>query len=378
MTSVHVVGVGMTDFGKAPDTSPFALGREAVWAALSDAGVDPDRVDVAAVGHVYQGPSFGQRVLGDMGLTGIPIINVENACASGGQATAVVASMIMAGQADVGIAMGAEKLTGGGGFLPVVAQDLESSQGRVLPAAFAMMAQLYMQTYGATAEQLAAVSVKNSRNASLNPRVPAARPHSLDEVLDSPLIAEPLRRLMCCPVSDGAAAVVMVSERLLKEFDGRHAKLAASVINSGLRTKYGISDIVSEMSERAARDAYKAAGIGPQDVDVCETHDPFSIAEIVHYEDLGFCARGEGARFAADGRSEIDGDVAVSPSGGLLAKGHPLGATGTAQIAEIFWQLLGEAGDRQVPNARVGLAHALGGGVTGIEGGACSVHILTK
>ncbi|MYL10281.1 MAG: thiolase family protein [Acidimicrobiia bacterium] len=378
MTAAHFVGAGMTDFGKAPDRDSFQLGRAAVWAALADADLDPSRVEVAAFGHVYQGPSFGQRVLGEMGLTGFPVINVENACASGGQAVAVVASMIMAGQVDVGIAAGAEKLTGGGGFLPVVAQDLESSQGRVLPAAFAMMAQRYLRTYGATLEQLAAVSVKNSKNASLNPQIPAARPFSLSEVLDSPVIAEPLTRLMCCPVSDGAAAVVMVSDRVVSEFDGRHAELGASVINSGLRTKYGISDIASEMSERAARDAYRAAGVGPDDIDVCETHDPFSIAEIVHYEDLGFCARGEGARFVAEGRSDIDGEVAVSPSGGLLARGHPLGATGVAQIAEIFWQLNGEAGDRQVANARVGLAHALGGGVTGIESGACSVHILKR
>ncbi len=379
MTRVHVAGAGMTDFGKAPDRDAFQLGREAVWKAINSAGIDPQRLDVATAGHVYQGPSFGQRVLGEMGLTGMPVINVENACASGGQAIAVAYSMIKAGQADVALALGAEKLTKpGGGFLPVVNQDLESSMGRVLPSAFAMVAQRYLRTYEATPEQLAAVSVKNSANATLNPNIPSARAYTADEVLDSPMIAEPLTRYMCCPVSDGAAAVILVSDRVASELTGPTAELAASVINSGRRTKYGIVDIESEMSRRAAADAYRQAGITASDVDVCETHDPFAIAEIIHYEDLGFCGPGEGGAFAAEQRGAIDGEVAVSPSGGLLAKGHPLGATGTAQVAELYWQLTEQAGQRQVPGARIGLAHALGGGVTGIESGACSVHILKQ
>ena len=378
MSGVHVVGAGMTPFGKAPDTTAFELGRRASWEALRSAGVDGAAIQAAAVGQVDQGPSFGQRVLSGMGLTGIPVINVENACASGGQAVSVLHSMILAGQIDVGLALGAEKLTRpGGGFLPTVETDLDSSMGRALPTAFAMVAQQYMATYDATPEQLAAVSVKNSRNATLNPRIPKARAVTVEEVLSSPVIAAPLTRFMCCPVSDGAAAVVLASDRAVERLGLRGVRIAASVMNSGERTPLGITDIRSEMSERAARAAYEQAGIGPDDVDVCETHDPFGIAEIVHYEDLLFCERGAGARFVADGRAAIGGDVAVSPSGGLLARGHPLGATGVAQIAEMFWQLTQTAGARQVPDARVGLAHVLGGGVTGIEGGACSVHVLT-
>ena len=199
----------------------------------------------------------------------------------------------------------------------------------------------------------------------------------MQEVLDSPMIADPLTRNMCCPNSDGAAAVILASERVAIQYTNKPVEVVASVLKSGKRTRYGVVDVESEMSIRAANAAYGMAGVSPQDVDVCETHDPFSIAELIHYEDLGFCSKGEGGRFVQEGRSEIGGDVAVSPSGGLLAKGHPLGATGVAQIAELFWQLRGEADARQVPGAKVGLAHTVGGGVTELESAACSVHILT-
>jgi benzoylsuccinyl-CoA thiolase BbsB subunit len=170
--------------------------------------------------------------------------------------------------------------------------------------------------------------------------------------------------------------VILASGKVARRFTNKPVELVASVLNSGLRTKYGLIDVESEMSIRAAKDAYDVAGIGPEDVDICELHDPFTIAELVHYEDLGFCGKGEGGRFIEEGRSDIGGDVAVGPSGGLMAKGHPLGATGVAQVAEIFWQLRGEAGARQVPGARTGLAHTVGGGVSKIESGACSVQIL--
>jgi benzoylsuccinyl-CoA thiolase BbsB subunit len=197
------------------------------------------------------------------------------------------------------------------------------------------------------------------------------------EVLASPSIADPLTRLSCCPNSDGAAAVILASEKVARRYTDAPVKIAASVLVSGVRTPYGIVDDKSEMSIRAARKAYEIAGVGPDEVDVCEMHDPFTIAEIIHYEDLSFCKPGEGGRFVAEGRSAIGGEVAVSPSGGLLAKGHPLGATGVAQVAELFWQLRGEAGGYQVPGAKVGLAHTVGGGVSKLEAGACGVHILT-
>ena len=375
---VFVVAAGATSFGPMPDVDGHELARQAVCAALESSGIDPAEIGIACAGHAYQGPCFGQKALMKIGLTGIPIVNVENACASGATAVQTVVNAIRAGQAEVGLALGAEKLTKpGGGFLPIVADDLESSMGRVMPAAFAMIARLHMERYGTTPEQMAGVAVKNRRNALRNPRCHLQKAVSVEEVLDAPMIADPLTRYSCCPVSDGAAAVLIASEIAARRLCDAPVEIAASVLNSGLRTPYGIVDDRSEMSIRAANRAYEVAGVGPEDVDVCEMHDPFTIAELVHYEDLGFCAPGEAGRMIEEGRTEIGGDVAVSPSGGLLAKGHPLGATGVAQIAELFWQLRGEAGEYQVPGARVGLAHTVGGGVTKLESGACAVHILT-
>lgn len=383
MERVFVIGAGMTTFGPQPDVEVHELARRAVWEAIEASGVAPGeyrrRPSYAFAGHAYQGPCFAQKTLMRIGLTGLPAINVENACASGSSAVIGAAAMIRSGEAEIAIAFGAEKLTRpGGGFLPIVSDDLESAMGRVMPAAFAMQARMHMTRYGTTLEQMARVAVKNRRNGARNPRCHFKEEVSVAEVLGSPSIADPLTRLSCCPVSDGAAAVVLAGEGALRSLGiAPRVELAASVLVSGERTRYGIVDDKSEMSIRAARLAYERAGIGPKDVDVCEMHDPFTIAEIIHYEDLGFCGAGEGGAYVERGRADIGGDgVAVSPSGGLLSKGHPLGATGVAQVAEIFWQLRGEAGARQVPAARIGLAHTVGGGVTKLEAGACSVMIL--
>ena len=380
MTKVYVIGAAMSMFGPYPEVEVHDLGQEAAWKAIKSSGVDPRKLEVCFAGHAYQGPCFGQKILVKLGLTGMPIFNVENACASGSTAILGVYSMIQAGRADLGIAIGGEKLTTpSGGFLPIVADDLDSSSGRVMPAAFAMIARRHMEKYGTTAEQVAKVAVKNRKNVCLNLNVSEKyrTKVTLEEVLHSPVIADPLTRLSCCPVSDGAAAVVLASEKVARQYTNKPVEIVASVLNSGKRTKYGLIDYESEISIRAAKEAYERAGIGPEDIDVCELHDPFTIAEIVHYEDLGFCKPGEGGRYIDEGMSEIHGKgVAVSPSGGLLGRGHPLGATGIAQVSELFWQIRGEAGERQVPNAKVGLAHVVGGGVTNLESGACSVHIL--
>ena len=380
MTKVYVIGVAMSMFGPYPEVEVHDLGQEAAWKAIKSSGVDPRKLEVCFAGHAYQGPCFGQKILVKLGLTGMPIFNVENACASGSSAILGVYSMIQAGRADLGIAIGGEKLTTpSGGFLPIVTDDLDSSNGRVMPAAFAMIARRHMEKYGTTAEQVAKVAVKNRKNVCLNLNVSEKyrTKVTLEEVLHSPVIADPLTRLSCCPVSDGAAAVVLASGKVARQYTNGPVEIVASVLNSGKRTKYGLIDYESEISIRAAKEAYERGGIGPEDIDVCELHDPFTIAEIVHYEDLGFCKPGEGGRYIDEGMSEIHGKgVAVSPSGGLLGRGHPLGATGIAQVTELFWQIRGEAGERQVPNAKVGLAHVVGGGVTNLESGACSVHIL--
>jgi benzoylsuccinyl-CoA thiolase BbsB subunit len=383
MEPVFVIGAGMSVFGPQPDVEVHELARRAVWEAIGSCGLAPQQFrslpSYAFAGHAYQGPCFAQKALMKIGLQGLPMINVENACASGSSAVIGAAAMIRSGEAQIAIALGAEKLTRpGGGFLPTVADDLESAMGRVMPAAFAMQAQLHMQRWGTTREQMARVAVKNRRNGALNPRCHFKEEVTVDQVLASPSIAQPLTRLSCCPVSDGAAAVILASASTVRQLGLQaRVKLVGSALVSGERTPYGIVDDHSEMSARAARLAYERAGLGPGDVDVCEMHDPFTIAEIIHYEDLGFCAPGEGGDYVESGRSAIGGSgVAVSPSGGLLSKGHPLGATGVAQVAELFWQLAGMAGARQVPGARIGLAHTVGGGVTQLEAGASAVLLF--
>lgn len=383
MERIFVIGAGMTTFGPQPDVEAHELARRAVWEAIASSGVAPQafkaRPSVAVAGHAYQGPCFAQKTLMKIGLQGLPMVNVENACASGSTAIIAAAAMIRSGEAELAIAFGAEKLTRpGGGFLPIVADDLESAMGRVMPAAFAMQAQLHMRRHGTTREQMALVAVKNRRYGTLNPRCHFKDEVTVEQVLASPSIAEPLTRLSCCPVSDGAAAVILAGESALRALGlAPRVELVASALVSGERTPFGIVDDKSEMSLRAARLAYERAGLGPQDVDLCEMHDPFTIAEIMHCEDLGFCAPGEGGAYVESGRSAIGGSgVAVSPSGGLMSKGHPLGATGVAQATEMFWQLRGEAGARQVPAARVGLTHTVGGGVTKLEAGASAVMIF--
>ena len=386
MQKVQVIAAGMTTFGPQPDVDVQELARRAVWEAITTSGLEPavlrERPGVVFAGHAYQGPCFAQKTMMKIGLSGIPMFNVENACASGTSAVAGVIAMIQSGEAEWGIAVGAEKLTRpGGGFLPIVADDLDSSMGRVMPAAFAMQAQMHRQRYGTTLEQMAMVAVKNRRNGKLNPRCHFKEEVTIEQVLKAPSIADPLTRLSCCPVSDGAAAVILASPafagRATAQQSGKVVRIESCVLVSGERTRYGIVDDRSEMSVRAAKLAYQRSGLGPKDIDLCEMHDPFTIAELIHYEDLGFCEPGEGGRYIEAGKSAIGGSgVAVSPSGGLMSKGHPLGATGVAQIAELFWQLRAQAGARQVPGARIGLAHTVGGGVTKLESGACGVTIL--
>lgn len=378
-----MAGAGMTIFGPQPEVEVHELARRAVWEAIASSGIPAAEFrrqkSVAVAGHAYQGLCFAQKTLLRIGLQGMPMLNVENACASGSSAVAAAAAMIRGGETELAIAFGAEKLTrSGGGFLPTVADDLESDMGRVMPAAFAMQAQLHMQRYGTTLEQLALVAVKNRRHGARNPRCHFKEEVSTEQVLSAPLIASPLTRLSCCPVSDGAAAVILASSSAARRLElTPGVELKACALVSGERTPFGIVDDKSEMSKRAAMLAYERAGIGPEDVDLCELHDPFTIAEIIHYEDLGFCSVGTGGAYVEKGLADIGGGgVAVSPSGGLLSKGHPLGATGVAQLAEVFWQLRGEAGARQVPGARIGMTHTVGGGVTKLEAGASAVMIL--
>ncbi len=379
MRDVAVIGVGMTKFGRFPETSFEDLGREAITNAINDADIKPKEIEFGYCGNVYGGMCMGQRVLKEIGIAGIEIINVDNACASGSTALRGVWYAIATGLYDIGIAMGIEKLT----HLPPATlvppgEDLQGEMGMVFPAYFAMIMRKYMETFGTTLEQVAKISVKNHHNGCLNPYSQFQKEVTGEEVLSSRMICDPITLLQCCPTSDGAAAAILCSSSLARRYTSHMITIAASVLRTG-NFLYTQEDFTfSDLTANVAKKAYEMANVGPEDIDLCELHDAFAINELLHYEELGFCSRGEGGILIEKGETEIGGKIPVNTSGGLLSKGHPLGATGVAQIAEIVWQLRGKAGKRQVKNPKVGLAHLVGGAVTDIENGACTIHIIKK
>ena len=379
MTEVFVVGIGMTKFGKHPDRAVADLGTEAVLEAIRDADIDPRRIEAAYCGHVFQGMVAGQRVLAQTGLAGIPLTNVEDACSSGAVAIREASLAIRAGEHDVVLALGMEHLTTRfRGALTPAEDDLEASVGLTMPAIYAMRARRHMEEFGTTRRQLALVSVKNKRNASLNPLSQFQKPVSVEEVITSRPIAEPLCLYDCSPVSDGAAAVILCSDRRLRQLTRRRRpiRLAAAALRTG-EVESGLPSMAFEpLTRRTAEAAYEQAGVGPKEIGLAEVHDCFTIAEVLRVEGLGLFPVGEYPVRLERGEADIGGALPVNPSGGLLGKGHPLGATGVAQVVELVRQLRGEAGPRQVAGARVGLAHCRGGKAAGVEGAACTVNIL--
>jgi len=379
MRDVYITGVGMTVFGKHPDRSLRDLGGEACLAALRDAGVQPKEIEAGycgnALGPVLQGEtSVGQNVFWEVGINSVPIVNVENACATAlHQAWVSVAS----GLYDMVIVAGTEKVVmPKGTFLDVGAGELEVKLGEVFPGCFALIAQKHMELYGTTREQLAKVSVKNHMNGTLNPYAQFQKTFTVQEVLDSPMIADPLTLYSCCPNSDGAAALIVCSRKKAVKAKGKAVRILASVLATGIYENQ--RDFTSwEVEKRAAGKAYTMASLGPEDLDVVEVHDAFTISEILHYEGLGLCRPGEGGRLIDEGITALGGRIPVNPSGGLLSRGHPVGASGVAQVVEIVWQLRGEAGKRQVEKARVGLAQIMGGNKEG-DTRACTVHIFSR
>jgi acetyl-CoA acetyltransferase len=374
MTDVYVRGVAMIPFGRFPDRPVDDLAQEAARAALADAAIPARRIDSVYGGHVFAGRVASQRIGRDLGLEGRLTVNVENACASGATALHLAVAQLRAGAAERALVLGFEKLSVfGKGVVPPDTQDLEGLVGRTNPATYALMTKRHMAAYGTTLRQLASVSVKARRNGAANPRAQLRAPVTIEEVLAAPLVADPLTRLMCCPTGDGAAAAVLSTE------PGPDAvRVRASIVRGGERRRAGDPLVNHPVTERSGADAYAEAGLGPADIDVAEVHDAFAIAEIVHLEDLGLVPRGEAAAFIERGGAAVDGKLPINPSGGLLAKGHPYGATGLAQVFEITDQLRGRAGARQIARARIGLAQCEGGIVYGLDAGACAVHILER
>ena len=404
-----LAGVGMTRFGKQLDTGLKALGAEAVHAALADSGLEPHDLEAAYVGNAAAGLVTGQEcirgqvILRSIGLGKIPVVNVENACASGSTALQQACSMVSAGLYDVVLALGVEKLyhpdkrrsfaafSGAvdveamSAILEALRKNAEAGGAAQASAGagekrsmfmdlYAAVARAHMAKWGTTARQLAAVAAKNSYHGSLNPRAQFREALSVEDVLAAPMVAEPLTRPMCSPIGDGAAAVIVVSERKSREIGVRRP---VAVVSSVLHSGWDHGPDEAGAAELCAREAYEEAGLGPNEIDVVECHDASAIAEILASESLGLCPKGDGGKLAESGDSRLGGRLPVNPSGGLLRKGHPVGATGIAQIVELTEQLQGRSGPRQVEGAMVALAHN-GGGNIGADAAAMCVTVLAR
>lgn len=366
----------MHKFGRFPDKTAIDLGFHACQAALKDGGVEWRDIGAVFCGHAFQGSVVGERIAASFGYTGIPAVNVENACASGSTASLLAYQSVAAGFKDIVLAVGLEKMERG--MLDVQQKGTPEMTMGLLPppAKYALEAQRYMEDYGLTLEQLAKVSVKNHKHGCYNPYSQYQQELTIEEVLKSRMVCDPLTLYQCCPSGDGAAAVVVCTEEIARRLTIANrplVRVASATLTSQTFVRGEPGD-PWDLTVRAAKEAYEKGGIGPEDLDVIELHDCFTMAEIGHYEDFGLCARGEGMRLIDEGATEVGGRIPVNPSGGLLAKGHPIGATGIAQLAELVWQLRGEAGQRQVEGAKVGMAHTMGGA----SGMACSVTILKR
>lgn len=382
MREVVIAGIGSTVFGRHPGVPIEALAVRAAAAALVDAGVDRERIGALYLGNFISGPLNGKEVLAgivaeQLGLPNIPCTKVEGACASGGIAFRHAWMAIASGMCDAVLAVGVETMT----HAPTpqttaalnCAMDNENDgpSGLTFPGLFGLVWRAHAEQYGTTRDQVSAVVRKNKSNGLLNPLAGMGAQLTNEEIAASAKICDPLRLFDCCPTSDGAAAVVLTAKSMSSELRSTPVDILATVQTRGSARIAGHPDLCSfEATVAAAARAYEQAGVRPDEIDVVELHDCFSIAEVIDSEDLGIVPRGMGAIWAADGRTSVGGDVAINPSGGLLAKGHPVGATGVGQIYEIVQQLRGQH-PNQVSNARIGMTHNLGG--TGV---ACTVSIL--
>ncbi len=392
---IWILGIRMTKFGKHPDKDVVDLAAEAAMAALADGGVTMKDIGILAAGNLMGGGGIGQQIQKQIGQTGIPVYNVANACATGATALRTAIMAIKAGECDMGLAVGVEKLAGAGllaggaragdgnHFTPSGRQGaIAPLDGRVgtetMPGVFAQIGMEYGHKYGGTSFELfARISQKNHEHSTLNPLAAYTKAMSLEQIMGDVMIAYPNTRPMCSANCDGAAAAVVVSGQKLRtlslEQQKRAVKVSASVLTSDpYEEACQILPNVNTLTRNAATTAYEQAGVGPEDLNLVELHDCFATAELVHYDNLMLCPEGGAVDFFESGATWRTGSTPVNVSGGLESKGHPIAATGIANIWEICHHLRGEAGDRQIEGAKVGLAHVIG------LGSACGVHILEK
>lgn len=411
MSDIYIVGIGMTPFGKFLDQSMKDLTRGAVSAALQDAGLAKEDVQAAYFANASQAAIDGQYMIGgqvalrDMGIGGIPVVNVENACASASTALHNACLHLKAGAADVVLAVGAEKMYDadktksfnvfngawdvhnvptltkallelGDGIEPPPERQAQANMRSVFMDVYASLARFHMKTFGSTERQIAAVAAKNHNHSMLNPLSQYRNGMSIDEVLASRMISWPLTLPMCAPISDGAAAAILVREDMLDRFDrSRAVKVDACVLATGADRKP--EEVEKHVCHIAAKKAYEIAGVGPKDMSVAEVHDASAFAEVLQAENLGFCEFGQGGWIAERGETSLGGRIPINTSGGLESKGHPIGATGLGQIHELVTQLRHEAGDRQVEKARFAIAEN-GGGFHGFEEAVACITILSR
>jgi len=412
MTKIYVAGIGMTQMGKMLDRSVKHLTAEAVGEALQDAGADKNDLQSAYFSNATQGHMEGQEMirgeiaLRDMGIEEIPVVNVENACASGATAFNLAVQFLKAGEGDTSLAVGAEKMYSsdrermfsafdGAWDITTVEENTDKllalGQGYAVPPGttsdkpysmfmdvYAAWSRHHMKIFGTTQRQIAAVSAKNHNHSQYNDKAQYRMPYSVDEVLAAPPITFPLTLPMCAPISDGGAAAVLCTDEGLKRLgvdQSRAIEVKASILQTGSTRSENETD--QHITAKAARRAYERAGVGPEDMDVAEVHDATAMGEIMQVENLGFCDFGDGGAAAERGDTLLGGRVPVNPSGGLECKGHPIGATGLCQIYELTMQLRGEAGARQVERARMAIAEN-GGGLYGIEESVAAITILGR
>ena len=380
MTDVVILGIGIHPFGRF-DTSYQAMGSLAASNALKDAGVDWQDIQFAYLSRMYLPATSGARILKTLGCTGIPIVDIEAACASGGAALRQAVLAIRSGEADLGLVLGAEKMPRGFMDPSMIYSPWQIEMGLSLnPAYWSMRARRHMYEYGTTEEQIARVAYKNHKNSVHNPNSMYQKEFSLEEILNSPLVCDPIRRLEICAPNDGAAALVVASVARARRlgFSSKPISIAAcahTVARYSADLRCPIDSMSARTSnpgptEEAARQAYAAAGLGAQDIDCFEVQDTDAFCEIEALESLGVCALGEGGRLAMEGVTDITGRQPVNMSGGLISKGEPVGASHLGQVFELVTQLRGATGPRQVATPRIGLAHVLG------AGGNCAVTIL--
>jgi len=395
--NVWILGIHMTEFGKHKDKDTLDLGAEAALGALGDAGVSMKDIGVLGAGNLIGNSGFGQLLQKQIGQTGIPVYNVANACATGATALRTAIMAVKAGETDMGLAVGVEKLAGAGLLSGGTRKEegktwtphgrygaVAPVDGRIgtetMPGVFAQVGMEYLHDHpydGEPFQLFARISEKNHAHSTLNPKAAYQKRMTLEEIMGDVMIAFPNTRPMCSANCDGAAAAVVVSgerlKSLSKEQQQRAVKVRASVLTSDpWQEACQILPDVNTLTRMAAEQAYEQAGVGPEDLDLVELHDCFATAELVHYDNLMLCKPGDAVSLFESGATSRDGKIPVNVSGGLESKGHPIAATGIANVWEIATHLRGEAGDRQIKGAKVGLAHVIG------LGSACGVHILEK